>query len=107
MLSNKLGGRSEVLGAPFIEILGHLISKFDEDERAAEKEQEKYYLDFVAMLNSNPQNEKQNKQTQKFLKEIKPNQKPKTTSDTSSGEDLKSKYQWPDRVRKKMEARNK
>lgn len=59
------------------------------------------------MLNSNPQNEKQSKQTQKFMKEIQPKPKSKTTNNTSSGEEIKNKYQWPDRVRKKMEAKNK
>lgn len=105
MLSNKLGGRSEVLNAPFIEVLGHLIAKLDEDERAVEKEHIEYYMNFVAMLNSSPQNEKQAKQTEKFMKEIKP-QLDKKRKEQSSGEDIKNKYQWPERVRKKIEARN-
>lgn len=41
------------------------------------------------------------------MKEIQPKPKSKTTNNTSSGEEIKNKYQWPDRVRKKMEAKNK
>lgn len=106
MLSNKLGGRSEVLKTPFLEVLGHLITKFDEDEKAIEKEHTEYYMNFIAMLNSSPQNEKQAKQTEKFMKEIKPQLDRKRKDQQSSGEDIKNKYQWPERVRKKIEARN-
>lgn len=101
MLSNKLGGRREVLDTPFYETLGYLIAKFDEDEKQVEKEQMQYYMDFIAMLNSNPQNEKQQKVTEKFMKTIKP-QLNKNKSD--SGEDVKNKYQWNDRVQEKIEA---
>lgn len=78
-----------------------MIIKLEEDEKAVEKEQMEYYLNFVAMLNSNPQNEKQSKQTEKFLKEIKPDLK----KDKATPEEKKEKYQWPERVRKKMEAK--
>ena len=105
-LSNKLGGRSEVMQAPFYEILGHLIQKFEEDEREVEKEQMKYYMDFIAMLNSSPQNEKQAKQTEKFRKEIQPRLS-NNKKEKESGEDLKNKYQWNERVRRKTEAKNK
>lgn len=87
-------------------MLGHLISKFDEEEKQAQHEQMKYYMDFIAMLNSSPQNEKQAKQTEKFRKEIEP-QLPNKNKNNESGEDLKSKYQWNDRVRQKIEAKNK
>ena len=78
-----------------------MITKLEEDEKAVEKEQMEYYLNFVAMLNSNPQNEKQSKQTEKFMKEIKPDLK----QDKGDPEVNKEKYQWPERVRKKMEAK--
>lgn len=78
-----------------------MIMKLEEDQKAVEKEQMEYYLNFVAMLNSNPQNEKQSKQTEKFMKEIKPNLK----KDKRDPEVNKEKYQWPERVRKKMEAK--
>ena len=87
-------------------MLGHLISKFDEDERQVQNEQMKYYMDFIAMLNSSPQNEKQAKQTEKFRKQIEP-QLPNKKKKNESGEDLKNKYQWNDRVRRKIEAKNK
>lgn len=95
-----------MLDAPFFEVLGHLISKFDEDERQVQNEQMKYYMDFIAMLNSSPQNEKQAKQTEKFRKQIEP-QLPDKKKKNESGEDLKNKYQWNDRVRRKIEAKNK
>lgn len=95
-----------MLNASFFEVLGHLISKFDEDERQVHSEQMKYYMDFIAMLNSSPQNEKQAKQTEKFRKQIEP-QSPGKKEKNESGEDLKSKYQWNDRVRQKIEAKNK
>ena len=95
-----------MLDAPFFEVLGHLISKFDEDERQVQNEQMKYYMDFIAMLNSSPQNEKQAKQTEKFRKQIEP-QLPNKKKKNESGEDLKNKYQWNDRVRRKIEAKNK
>lgn len=66
----------------------------------------KYYMDFIAMLNSSPQNEKQAKQTEKFRKQIEP-QLPNKKKKNESGEDLKNKYQWNDRVRRKIEAKNK
>lgn len=77
--------------------------KFDEEEKQTEKEAIQYYLDFVSRLNSNPKNDKQAKQTEKFLKEIKPRKKKEKSN--LSGEDLKNKYQWNDRVRKKIEAK--
>ena len=95
-----------MLDAPFFEVLGHLISKFDEDERQVQNEQMKYYMDFIAMLNSSPQNEKQAKQTEKFRKQIEP-QLPDKKKKNESGEDIKNKYQWNDRVRRKIEAKNK
>lgn len=105
-LSGKLGGRTEVLDTPFFEVLGHLITKFDEDERQVQNEQMKYYMDFIAMLNSSPQNEKQAKQTEKFRKQIEP-QLPSKKKGKESAEDLKNKYQWNDRVQRKIEAKNK
>lgn len=102
LLSDKLGGRQEVLSAPFYEILGHLETKFQEDERQAEKEQMDYFMEFVSRLNSSPQNEKQAKQTEKFMKQIKPQLNKKKTS-SEKGEDLKNKYQWNERVQRKIE----
>lgn len=101
-----MGGRSETLGTPFFEILGHMITKFEEQEREAEKESIDFYMNFVAMLNSNPQNEKQQKVTNKFMKEIKPrlDKQKKSDNPKNKSEDLKNKYKWPDRVQKKVEA---
>lgn len=104
MLSDKLGGRKEVLETPFYEVLGHVVTKFEEDERQVEKEQMEYYMNFVAMLNSSPQNEKQAKASQKFMDTIKP-QLNKKKSTGNKSEDLKNKYQWNERVQRKIEAK--
>lgn len=100
-LSNRLGGRSEVLQTPMFEVLGHLITHFEEEQRQVDQEQMKYYMDFIAMLNSNPQNEKQAKQTEKFRKQIEPKLSDPNKSN-QSGEDIKNKYQWNERVQKKI-----
>lgn len=76
-------------------------------EREAQKESVDFYMNFIAMLNSNPQNEKQQKVTSKFMKEIKPKlDKPNTNkSPQEKSEELKNKYQWNERVQRKIEAK--
>lgn len=75
------------------------MTHFDSEERKAEKEQADYYMHFIAMLNSNPQSKEDFKQVKNFLKEIKPNKKSKQSSKPAK------KYQWNERVQKKIEAR--
>lgn len=98
-LSKELGGRDEVLNTPFNELLAHLMTHFQNEERKAEKEQADYYMNFVAMLNSNPQSKEQMKSVMKFMKEIQPKKKVEQSSKP------KKKYQWNERVQKKIEAR--
>lgn len=74
------------------------MTHFDNEERQAEKEQTDYYMNFIAMLNSNPQSKEDFKQVKNFLKEIKPNKKSKQSSKPAK------KYQWNERVQKKIEA---
>ncbi|RIN79424.1 hypothetical protein [Mammaliicoccus sciuri] len=75
------------------------MTHFQNQERKAEKEQADYYMNFVAMLNSNPQSKDDLKNVKKFLKEIQP--KKKTEKSTSP----RKKPQWPERVQKKIEAK--
>ncbi|WP_314347656.1 hypothetical protein [Mammaliicoccus vitulinus] len=98
-LSKELGGRDEVLNTPFNELLAHLMTHFQNEECKAEKEQADYYMNFVAMLNSNPQSKEQMKSVMKFMKEIQPKKKVEQSSKP------KKKYQWNERVQKKIEAR--
>ena len=100
-LSDRLGGRSEVVSAPFVELLSYLITSIEEDKAKVEEKQVEYYLNFIAMLNSNPQNEKQAKETDKFMKSIKPKLNKNKSKDQI--ETSQKNYQWPERVRKKME----
>lgn len=104
-LSDKLGGRSEVVSAPFVELLSYLITSIEEDKAKVEEKQVEYYLNFIAMLNSNPQNEKQAKETDKFMKSIKPKLNKNKSKDQI--ETSQKNYQWPERVRKKMEQKQK
>ncbi|MCO4323280.1 hypothetical protein [Mammaliicoccus sciuri] len=75
------------------------MTHFQNQERKAEKEQADYYMNFVAMLNSNPQSRDDLKNVKKFLKEIQP--KKKTEKYTSP----RKKPRWPERVQKKIEAK--
>ncbi|WP_422404353.1 hypothetical protein [Mammaliicoccus sp. JADD-157] len=86
------------MNTPFNELLAHLMTHFDNEERQAEKEQTDYYMNFIAMLNSNPQSKEDFNQVKKFIKEIQPNKKEKQTSKPAK------KYQWNERVQKKIEA---
>lgn len=74
------------------------MTHFDNEERQAEKEQTDYYMNFIAMLNSNPQSKEDMKNVKKFLKDIQPNKKSKQTSKPAK------QYQWNERVQKKIEA---
>lgn len=56
-------------------------------------------MNFIAMLNSNPQSKEQMKSVTKFMKEIQPKKKVDHT------QKRKKKYQWNERVQKKIEAR--
>jgi hypothetical protein len=71
-----LGGRSEVLKTPVIELLGYTLEHIREKEEEAEREQTKYYLDFVSRLKAQkPENKEQQKDLQDFIKMIKPDEK--------------------------------
>lgn len=98
-MSKELGGRDEVLSTPFSELLAYLMTHFENEERKAEKEQADYYMNFIAMLNSNPQSKDDMKNVKKFLKDIQPKKKVEKSLRP------KKKYQWNERVQKKIEAR--
>lgn len=74
------------------------MTHFDNEERQAEKEQTDYYMNFIAMLNSNPQSKEDFNQVKKFIKEIQPKKKVEKSTRPDK------EYQWPERVQKKIEA---
>lgn len=93
-----MGGRSNVLETPFVELLGHLITNLTEAENEAKREQMQYYLDFIAMLNSNtPQSKEEARRLNKFINAIKPQEERKAK--------LNKKPKWNKRVQEKIEAR--
>lgn len=95
-----MGGRSNVLETPFIELLGHLITDLTEAEQGAKKEQMDYYLNFIAMLNSNaPQSKEDSRRLNKFMKAIQPREERKAK--------INKKPQWSKRVQEKIEAKEK
>src|SRR5699024_9334414 len=100
-LSSKLGGRDSVVNAPFVELLSYLISKLEEEETEALKEEYEYYMQFVALLHSNPQDEKEAKRTNEFMKSIVPKDRRK------DGNRINEKPQWNERVQRKIEERKK
>ena len=75
------------------------MTHFENEERKAEKDQADYYMNFIAMLNSNPQSKDDMQSVKKFLKDIQPKKKVEKSSRP------KKKYQWNERVQKKIEAR--
>lgn len=94
-----MGGRSNVLETPFKELLGYLITNLEEANAEAKKEQMDYYMNFIAMLNSNsPQSKEQSKKIEQFMKAIKPQEERK--SKVPSG-----KPKWDKRVQEKIERR--
>ncbi|RIM87763.1 hypothetical protein BU107_07050 [Staphylococcus xylosus] len=97
ILSKPLGGRDSVLNTPFNELLGHLITYLKDKENEAYKEQVDFYMNFIALLHSNPTDKNTQKMTEKFINEIKPR--------TPRRERTESKFEWPERTRKKIEAR--
>lgn len=72
-LSERMGGRMEVLNAPIIETLGYLIMTNEETERRLEKEETERWLNFLALFHSHPEANKEARN--KFMKLIEPKQK--------------------------------
>ena len=83
---------------PFVELLGHLITNLTEAENEAKREQMQYYLDFIAMLNSNaPQSKEEARRLNKFINAIKPQEERK--------QKFSGKPKWNKRVQEKIEAK--
>lgn len=99
MLSKDIGGRSDVVATPMTELLGHLISLFEKQEREAYTEQVDYYMEFMSRLHANPSNEKQMKQTTRFIENITPPKKDKGVNEK------RKQPEWSPRVQEKIEAR--
>lgn len=87
-LSEKLGGRTEVLNAPILETLGYLLMLRKENEEKAEQEEVKLWVDFLSRVHSHPLPEgatsehKRNRQT--FIDSIKPKERMESPKE----------YQW-------------
>lgn len=95
-LSRTLGGRDSVVNTPFVELLAHTITKIEEEQNDLLREEQKFYMEFMAMLHSNPQSDKEAKDTQKFIDLIRP------TKDNKKGNKLPDKPQWSERVQRKI-----
>jgi IMP dehydrogenase/GMP reductase len=73
-LAPRLGGRSEVLKAPIMELLGQMLLHKEEEEAKREKEAYDRYMNYQCMRNSHPtQDEKQAKAQDDFAKSLLPN----------------------------------
>jgi hypothetical protein len=75
-LSKVLGGRDHVVDAPASEILKFMEMELEKEKRAAEKEREKYWMNYlVAMFAQAPMGEEKPERIQarkKFINAIKP-----------------------------------
>lgn len=87
-----------MIETPFKELLAHLITKIENDIQEAEKEQMDYYMNFIALLKSNPQSKKASDDTERFMRAIEPKRKQEPKFDDSGP-------QWNERVQKKIEAK--
>lgn len=94
-----MGGRNNVIEAPFVELLSYLITNIEEQTEEARREQVKYYMDFISRVNSNqPQSKEQAKNQEKFTKLIAPQRnEPKKLN--------LGKPKWNKRVQEKIERR--
>ncbi|MCH4482940.1 hypothetical protein MKR37_04325 [Staphylococcus haemolyticus] len=72
-LAPVLGGRREVLETPFVDCLGYLIAEFEKDEQKANEEAQRLYLNHISRMLSKPESKEAQKQNEKFMKQISPN----------------------------------
>lgn len=92
-----MGGRHNVIDVPFTELLGYVIMDLEEAEAEVKKEQTDYYLNFIAMLNANPpQSKEQARKLDKFTEMIRPKKEVEKKA-------ARSKPKWNKRVQEKIE----
>lgn len=96
-----MGGRHNVIDVPFTELLGYVIMNLEEAEAEARREQSEYYLNFIAMLNANPpQSKEQARKLDKFTEMIRPKKEVEKQV-------ARSKPKWSKRVQDKIDAQQK
>ncbi|NMK92079.1 hypothetical protein [Staphylococcus capitis] len=71
-LSPILGGRKEVLETPFVDCLGYLIAEFEKEDQRANNEAQRLYLNHISRMLSKPESKEAQKQNDKFMKQINP-----------------------------------
>lgn len=78
-LGRVLGGRSEVVGTPALELFGYMENEFKRQEAEAEKERVRIFLNFLSNVYSQPSQGKDdakfNRDRSKFIESITPEQK--------------------------------
>lgn len=71
-LSPIVGGREQVIDAPAVDLLGYLLIHFETLEQEADREKQRLYLNHLSRMHANPQDKKQAKANDKFMKHIEP-----------------------------------
>lgn len=97
-LSERLGGRNEVLSAPIVETLGHLLMQRKEQEAKREKEDVERWINYLMLIHSKPLSRDDTpeikKNREEFVESIRPKAKaapaPKYDWDVSQMERLKA-----------------
>lgn len=100
-LSERLGGRYEVLRAPIVETLGHLLMQRKENEAKQEKEDVERWIQYLMLIHSKPLSKddppEKKKGREEFVDSIRPKLKnvslapaPKFDWDMSQMERLKA-----------------
>ncbi|MDW3783622.1 hypothetical protein QI349_02600 [Staphylococcus saprophyticus] len=69
-LGQRLGGRSEVVDAPVVELFGYLISDFERKEQDAKDELQRILLNHQSRSLAKPGDKKSQKANEKFVKQL-------------------------------------
>lgn len=69
-LGQRLGGRSEVINAPVVDLFGYLISEFERKDEKAKEEVQRLLLEHSSRMHANPKDKKSAKANEKFVKSL-------------------------------------
>lgn len=69
-LGQRLGGRSEVVDVPVVELFGYLISDFERKEQDAKDELQRILLNHQSRSLAKPGDKKSQKANEKFVKQL-------------------------------------
>lgn len=69
-LGQRLGGRSEVINAPVVDLFGYLISEFERKDEEAKSEVQRLLLEHSSRMHANPKDKKSSKANEKFVKSL-------------------------------------